>query len=75
MTILQIQHDDYQPLTTQIFDKNSKYLDNDSVFAVKDSLVVEFTPLSGNEKAKLELKYDALLASKEVAASQAARST
>jgi catechol 1,2-dioxygenase len=48
----------YTSLTTQIFDKNSKYLIDDSVFAVKDDLVVDFRPLEGNSKAKLELKYD-----------------
>lgn len=48
----------YKPITTQIFDKASKYLDDDSVFAVKDSLVVEFVPRAGDEQASLELKYD-----------------
>jgi catechol 1,2-dioxygenase len=52
----------YKPITTQIFDKESKYLDDDSVFAVKDSLVVEFTALSGNDQAKKELKYDVHIA-------------
>ncbi|KAL9110556.1 MAG: hypothetical protein Q9227_004914 [Pyrenula ochraceoflavens] len=70
-----VQHPDHQPLTTQIFDKNDKYLDNDSVFAVKDSLIVDFTPLQGNDKAKLELKYDILLPSKETAAKQSVRDT
>ena len=48
----------YKPITTQIFDKTSKYLDDDSVFAVKDSLLVNFAPRDGDEGAKLELKYD-----------------
>ncbi|KAI5198054.1 putative dioxygenase [Aureobasidium subglaciale] len=52
----------FKPITTQIFDASSKYLDNDSVFAVKDSLIVDFTPLHGNDKAALELKYDIHLA-------------
>ncbi|THZ19286.1 putative dioxygenase [Aureobasidium pullulans] len=55
----------YKPITTQIFDADSKYLDNDSVFAVKDSLVVKFEERQGDEKAKLELKYDILLAATE----------
>ncbi|KAK5006590.1 hypothetical protein LTR28_006317 [Elasticomyces elasticus] len=41
---------------------HSKYLDNDSVFAVQDSLLVEFVPRSGDEKAKLELNNDVYLA-------------
>lgn len=52
----------YKPITTQIFDKDSKYLDDDSVFAVKDSLVVEFVPRSGDDKAKLQLEYDLVMA-------------
>ena len=53
----------YKPITTQIFDKDSKYLDNDSVFAVKDSLIVEFVKRTEvDEKAKLELVYDIFMA-------------
>ena len=50
--------DGFKPMTTQIFDSKSKYLDNDSVFAVKDSLTVEFVPRKGDSKAELELEYD-----------------
>lgn len=32
------------------------------MFAVKDDLVVDFKPLSGNPKATLELEYDIRLA-------------
>ena len=46
------------PVTTQIFARDDKYLKNDSVFAVKDSLVVDFKPLEGNSKATYELVYD-----------------
>jgi catechol 1,2-dioxygenase len=49
-------------VTTQIFDRKDKYLDDDSVFAVKDSLIVDFKPLKGNPKATLELEYDIILA-------------
>ncbi|KAH8682637.1 hydroxyquinol 1,2-dioxygenase [Xylariales sp. PMI_506] len=52
----------YSPLTTQIFDRESKYLVDDSVFAVKDDLVVDFKPLQGNSQASLELVYDISLA-------------
>jgi catechol 1,2-dioxygenase len=51
----------YRPLTTQIFDRKDKYLDNDSVFAVKDSLVVDFVPRKDDPKAALELQYDVKL--------------
>jgi catechol 1,2-dioxygenase len=46
------------PITTQIFSNDDKYLEDDSVFAVKDSLIVNFKPLEGNPKATLELIYD-----------------
>jgi catechol 1,2-dioxygenase len=52
----------YKPITTQIFDKHGKYLETDSVFAVKDSLVVEFKPRGNDDKAHLELEYDILMA-------------
>jgi catechol 1,2-dioxygenase len=52
----------YKPVTTQIFDKDSKYLEDDSVFAVKDSLTVEFVPRKGDSEATLELQYDIQLA-------------
>lgn len=56
--------DKYTPLTTQIFDSASKYRDDDSVFAVKDDLVVDFEPIQGDAKATLELVYDMRLAKK-----------
>jgi catechol 1,2-dioxygenase len=51
-------------LTTQIFDKDSKYLEDDSVFAVKDGLTVEFKPREGDAKAQWDLEYDVKLARK-----------
>ncbi len=34
----------YEPLTTHIFDRRSDYLDSDTVFGVKDSLIRDFVP-------------------------------
>ncbi|KAL2071055.1 hypothetical protein VTL71DRAFT_12290 [Oculimacula yallundae] len=59
---LLVSKDGYKPITTQIFDKESNYLDNDSVFAVQDSLLVEFLKREGDEKAGLVLEYNVLLA-------------
>lgn len=59
---LKAGNDKYTALTTQIFDRESKYLEQDSVFAVKDDLVVDFTPLNNNPNATLELVYDIKLA-------------
>lgn len=57
----------YKPLVTQIFDRRDKYLDNDTVFAVKESLVVDFAPKEGDPKAQFDLGYDFKLASHETA--------
>lgn len=54
--------DGFKPITTQVFDSEGEYLEDDTVFAVKDSLVVKFLRLEGNPKAELELKYDISMA-------------
>ncbi|KAL4791943.1 Intradiol ring-cleavage dioxygenase [Aspergillus venezuelensis] len=54
-------YDGYKPLTTQIFDAKDPYLTNDSVFAVKDSLVVDFVERKNDPQAGLELNYDVKL--------------
>jgi catechol 1,2-dioxygenase len=52
-------------LITQIFDKDSKYLEDDSVFAVKDGLTVEFKPRKEDSKAEWDLEYNVTLAKKQ----------
>ncbi|KJK81183.1 hypothetical protein H634G_03717 [Metarhizium anisopliae BRIP 53293] len=59
---LMVQQEGYKSLTTQIFDQECKYLDKDSVFAVKDELKVEFVPRKGDPQAPLELEYNITLA-------------
>jgi len=53
----------YKPIVTQIFDRKSKYINDDAVFAVKDSLIVDFIPFQGDPNAEFELPYDFKLAS------------
>ncbi|KAK8151284.1 catechol 1,2-dioxygenase 1 [Phyllosticta citrichinensis] len=53
----------YKPIVTQIFDRRDKYITNDSVFAVKDDLIVDFVPRKGDPKAQYELEYNFRLAS------------
>lgn len=48
----------FRTLTTQIFDDECEYITNDSVFAVKDELLVKFEEREGDEKARWSLKYD-----------------
>lgn len=54
----QTTHSEYMPITTQIFDDAGPYLVDDSVFAVKDSLLVKFKPRKNDPKATLEVEYD-----------------
>lgn len=61
----------HKTLVTQVFDRESDYLDDDAVFAVKDKLVVDFVPVTAplpkggqfDEEPKFELVYNISLAS------------
>ena len=61
---LMISADGYLPVTNQIYPKNDPWLETDTVFAVKDDLVVDFKP-SNDKNAELDLEYNVLLAPKE----------
>lgn len=50
---------------TQIFDRNSKYIEDDAVFAVKDSLLVDFKPTDKDPKADFDLAHDFKMATYE----------
>lgn len=60
---LMITHEDYKPLVNQIFPSDDPWLETDTVFAVKDDLVVDFTP-SKDPNAKADLEYNIVLAPK-----------
>ncbi|KAL7897178.1 Intradiol ring-cleavage dioxygenase [Trichoderma sp. SZMC 28014] len=60
-----VESEGHKSLTTQIFDKDSKYLDDDSVFAVKNGLTVEFKPRKGDSQAEWDLEYNVTLAKKQ----------
>ncbi|KAJ9157782.1 Catechol dioxygenase [Pleurostoma richardsiae] len=53
-----VQAEGYKSLTTQIFDGDSDYLKDDSVFAVKDGLTVQFKRLDNDPTASLQLEYN-----------------
>ena len=57
----------YKPIITQVFDRTDKYINSDTAFATKESLIVDFLPREGDPKAKLELSYDFRLATFEEA--------
>ena len=53
-----ISKDGYRPLISQIYDQDSAWLDNDSVFAVKDSLIGAFKPAAPELKTDLHFEFD-----------------
>ncbi|KAH7134576.1 Intradiol ring-cleavage dioxygenase [Dactylonectria estremocensis] len=57
--------DGFKSVTTQIFDSDSDYLGNDTVFAVKDGLTVTFLPRKGDPQAEWELEFNMSLAKKK----------
>jgi len=54
-------HEGYRSVTTQVYSSKDPYLKNDAVFGVKDSLIVDFKPLEGNPKAKIEVEFSIIL--------------
>ncbi|KAI0894581.1 aromatic compound dioxygenase [Annulohypoxylon nitens] len=62
---IMVTHPDYKGCTTQLYPKEDEWLSSDTVFAVKDDLVVDFKPLEGDDKARLELDYNVILAPKD----------
>ena len=67
-----IQADGYHPLITHLFVEGDEYLNSDAVFAVKESLIVDFKKNSNDEDAKkwkvdtpfYDVQYDFKLAKK-----------
>ncbi|KAK4238152.1 Intradiol ring-cleavage dioxygenase [Achaetomium macrosporum] len=51
----------FRPLTTQLYDDRDEYIAKDAVFAVKDELVVKFSPREGDPNARWSLQYDFVL--------------
>ena len=52
----------YKRVITQVFDRRDKHITDDAVFAVKESLIVDFLPREGDPRAQFELRYDFRLA-------------
>jgi len=48
----------HQELVTQVFDRESKYVDSDSVFAVKESLIIDFKPAPEGTDTQYVVDYD-----------------
>jgi catechol 1,2-dioxygenase len=62
---LMITHPNYATIINQIYPSDDPHLDIDSVFAVKDDLVVDFKPRTGDPKASLDLEYNVQMALKK----------
>ncbi|KAF1945620.1 hypothetical protein EJ02DRAFT_441705 [Clathrospora elynae] len=58
---LMVSADNYKPLITQLYPRDDQWVSNDTVFAVKDDLLLDFEP-SKDPKAKLDLTYNVTLA-------------
>lgn len=64
---LVVNKDGYRPLVSQLYDSSSDYLDNDSVFAVKENLVGEFQKASEEHGTDLYVQFDFTLADQSLA--------
>ncbi|KAK4201091.1 putative dioxygenase [Triangularia verruculosa] len=62
---IMVTHPEYQGCTTQLYPKDDPWVKSDTVFAVKDDLIVDFQPIKEKDpKAVLELEYNVNLAPK-----------
>ena len=66
LTTGKVTHEDYKPVITQIYPKDDPWLSTDTVFAVKDDLVVDFTPIKELPKSMSEHKGPGGAATKEL---------
>jgi hydroxyquinol 1,2-dioxygenase len=55
-----VKHPGYRDLITHIFDRESDHLDDDAVFGVRESLIVDFTP-DGDSDGELSTSFDIVL--------------
>ena len=56
---MKVSAEGFESLTTHVFDRASDYLDSDTVFGVKESLIADFVPRADG---LLECQYDVTLA-------------
>ncbi len=67
-----VSRDGFRTLVSQIFDAESDWLDNDSVFAVKESLIATFRPAAPGADTDLTMQFDFTLRAEAATASLAA---
>lgn len=59
-----ISAENYKQVVTQLFPSDDPWLETDTVFAVKDDLVVDFVPTDKDPKCVRDLTYNITLAPK-----------
>ncbi|OIW33449.1 aromatic compound dioxygenase [Coniochaeta ligniaria NRRL 30616] len=57
-----VEAEGHKTLVTQVFDAEDRWVGDDSVFAVKEELVVRYERREGDERARWGLEYDFVLA-------------
>lgn len=62
-----LQKDGFRPLITQVYDADSDWLDSDSVFAVKESLIGKFEKAPEGADTDLLLRFDFVLSAANAA--------
>ncbi|KAH7014535.1 intradiol ring-cleavage dioxygenase [Microdochium trichocladiopsis] len=59
---MMVTHDDYIGVTAQLYSRDDQYLETDTVSAVKDDLLLDFIPVTGEKNgAVLDCEYDVKL--------------
>lgn len=59
---IMVTHDDYIGVTAQLYSRDDQYLETDTVSAVKDDLLLDFKPTTGEKNgAALDCEYDVKL--------------
>ncbi|KAF3761259.1 aromatic compound dioxygenase [Cryphonectria parasitica EP155] len=61
---IMVTHPDYNGCTTQLYPRDDQWLTTDTVFAVKDDLILDFHPSKNDPKAELDLEYNVTLSPK-----------
>lgn len=63
---MMVTHPDYIGVTAQLYPRDDKYLETDTVCAVKDDLLLDFKPVENEPNgAVLDVEYNVRLLSKK----------
>lgn len=65
MCLTQVTHPDYIGVTAQLYPNDDPYLETDVACAVKDDLLLDFRPKTGDDYASLDVEFDVRLVSRK----------